>query len=364
VSSTFVRTRAFARRPRVRRILRAYVAFSVVWKLLLIAALARADAAAPALVREVARVGFTVSDLDASVKFFRDVLEFERVGERELAGDAVERLSGVFPARVRVARMRLGSEEIELSEYLAPSTGRAFPEDTRGNDLWFQHVAIVVSDIDAAYARLRTHRVRHASSGPQRLPDWNPNAGGISAFYFRDPDGHFLELIHFPRGKGSPRWQTATDGAGPDKLFLGIDHTAIAVRDTDASLAFYRDLLGLRVAGASENYGPEQERLNAVFGARLRITGLSAARGPGVELLEYLAPSGGRVRPADARANDLLFWHTDLVVDDAARAERALFATDAELDSPGAIDAPDGARAITAADPDGHRVRLIEEDAR
>ncbi|HEU4430910.1 MAG TPA: VOC family protein [Myxococcota bacterium] len=360
MSSALARAGSFAQRPRVRRLLRAYLAFSLAWKLILVAALARAEA--PAQVHAVARVGFTVSDLDASVKFFRDVLEFELIGERELAGEAVERLTGVFPARVRAARLRLGSEEIELSEYLAPSTGRAFPEDTRGNDLWFQHIAIVVSDIDAAYAKLRAHRVRHASSGPQRLPDWNPNAGGISAFYFRDPDGHFLELIHFPRGKGNPRWQRERSGAEPNKLFLGIDHTAIAVRDTDASLAFYRDLLGLRVAGASENYGPEQERLNAVFGARLRITGLAAGRGPGVELLEYLAPSGGRARPSDARANDLLFWHTDLVVDDAARVERALFSAHAQLDSPGAVPAPDGARAITAADPDGHRIRLLEKE--
>lgn len=353
MSEAFAGVASFARGPRARRWLRAYLAFSVAWKLLLVAAMA-ARAQAPVAVSEVARVGFTVSDLDASLKFFTELLDFERVSERELAGEGIERLTGVFPARLRVARLRLGSEEIELTEYLAPSTGRAFPENTRGNDLWFQHIAIVVSDMDAAYARLRAHRVKHASSGPQRLPDWNPNAGGIEAFYFRDPDGHFLELIHFPRGKGDPRWQKT------GKLFLGIDHTAITVRDTEAGLAFYRDVLGLRVAGASENYGIEQERLNAVFGARLRITGLTAGRGPGVELLEYLAPSGGLPRPADARANDLLHWHTDLLVPGAAAAERALFAAGAALDSPGAVSVPELGRAISAADPDGHRIRLIE----
>lgn len=373
---------------RARRRMTAW--FSAAFGLLFACAvMSRADS--PIAVSEVAGVGFTVSNLDTSVKFFTEVLDFEKVSERELAGDAIEHLTGVFAARVRVARLRLGSEEIELSEYLAPSTGRAFPENTHGNDLWFQHIAIVVSDMDAAYARLRAHRVQHASSGPQRLPDWNPNAGGIEAFYFRDPDGHFLELIHFPRGKGNPRWQNASGappraasreraesnsglGArnagqaesraqplnGKGKLFLGIDHTAIAVRDTDASLAFYRDLLGLRVAGASENYGSEQEHLNAVFGARLRITGLTAGRGPGVELLEYLAPSGGLARPADARANDLLYWHTDLLLLDAGAAERALFAANAELDSPGAVALPELGRAITTADPDGHRIRLIE----
>ena len=337
---------------RARRRMTAWfgAAFAVVF---LLAATARAQ-----LVSEVSRVGFTVSDLDASVAFFRDVLEFESVGERELAGDAIERGTGVFAARVRVARLRLGAEELELTEYLAPSTGRAFPEATRGNDLWFQHVAIVVSDMEAAYAKLRTHRVRHASAGPQRLPDWNPNAGGISAFYFRDADGHFLELIHFPKGKGDPRWQDARG-----RLFLGIDHTAITVRDTEASLAFYRDTLGLRVAGASENYGIEQERLNGVFGARLRITALRASRGPGVELLEYLAPSDGRARP-HAHANDLLHWHTDLAVGDARAAEHALRGARAPLDSPGAVDLEAGARGISAADPDGHRVRLIQEVVR
>ena len=76
------------------------------------------------------------------------------------------------------------------------------PADSRGNDRWFQHVAIIVSDMGRAYARLRDHGVTHASTGPQRLPDWNVGAAGIEAFYFRDPDGHFLEVLQFPPGKG------------------------------------------------------------------------------------------------------------------------------------------------------------------
>ena len=71
-------------------------------------------------------------------------------------------------------------------------------------------------------------------------------------------------------------------------------------------------MLGLRVAGESENYGIEQEHLNNVFGARLRITALRAPPGPGIELLEYLAPRDGRPTPADLRANDLAHWQTTL----------------------------------------------------
>jgi hypothetical protein len=71
----------------------------------------------------------------------------------------------------------------------------------------------------------------------------------------------------------------------------------------------------MHVAGESENYGVEQEHLNQVFGARLRITSLRAERGPGIEFLEYFTPPGGRALPGDAKPNDLIFWHTDLEVD-------------------------------------------------
>jgi catechol 2,3-dioxygenase-like lactoylglutathione lyase family enzyme len=251
--------------------------------------------------------------------------------------------------------MRLGTEEIDLVEFLAPE-GRPVPLDARSNDRTFQHVAVIVSDMDRAYARLREHRIRHASSGPQRLPDWNKNAGGIRAFYFKDPDGHVLEVLAFPPGKGDPRWQAK------DRLFLGIDHTAIVVGDTDASLRFYRDVLGLRVAGESENFGVEQERLNAVEGAHLRITALRASAGPGIEFLEYLSPSGGRARPPELRPNDLAATQTRLRVRDAAAADRALHSSRGGRLSPGFIALPDAGNfsvGLLAQDPDGHEIAFV-----
>jgi catechol 2,3-dioxygenase-like lactoylglutathione lyase family enzyme len=256
--------------------------------------------AAP-LVERLDSVAIPVTDVDRSRAFYSEVLDFEQVADREVHGEPYEKLFGVFGVRVRAVRMTLGDEAIELMQFMTPR-GRALPADSRSNDLWFQHVAIIVSDMDAAYARLRQHRVAHASTAPQRLPDWNPNAGGIEAFYFRDPDGNHLEILRFPPGKGSHKWQRK------DSLFLGIDHTAIVVSDTERSLAFYRDGLGLQVVGASENHGTEQEHLNNVFGAHLRITALRASAGPGVEFLEYLAPRGGRPAPADSQANDGWHW--------------------------------------------------------
>ena len=314
-----------------------------------------ARASSPALdpqpiARAVDAVGFTVSDMDRAVEFYSGVLTFEKVSDVEVAGDAFEHLQGVFGARARVVRMRLGDEQIELTEYLAPR-GRPIPVDSRSQDRWFQHVAIIVSDIDKAYAVLRAHKVQHASTGPQRLPDWNPSAGGIEAFYFKDPDGHTLEILEFPKEKGLAKWHRPSD-----RLFLGIDHTAIVSGSTDASLAFYRDVLGMTIAGMSENYGMEQEHLNNVFGARLRITALRAAAGPGVELLEYLAPTDGRPYPADERANDLVHWQTIVGTADAVGAERALRHARARFVSPGVVALGDTARSAVVRDPDGHAV--------
>jgi catechol 2,3-dioxygenase-like lactoylglutathione lyase family enzyme len=317
--------------------------------------------AMPALATEVAAVGMTVSDMDRSVAFFSEVLTFEKVSDVEVSGGAHERLTGVFGVRARIVRMRLGTEQIELTEYLAPR-GRPVPSDSRSNDRWFQHVAIIVSDMDAAYLRLRQHHVQHASPEPQRLPDWNPNAGGIKAFYFKDPDGHPLELLQFPDGKGDARWHQPSS-----RLFLGIDHTAIVVSDTETSLRFYRDTLGLAVAGESTNYGPEQERLNNVFGARLHITGLRARRGPGVEFLEYLTPRNGRPAPG-IEPNDLAHWETTMITADADLAFQQLAKRRALLISPGvAVLGSSAAQAAHSAfkgllvrDPDGHAVRMVQ----
>ncbi len=318
---------------------------------------AAAAAAERPAVRAVESVGFTVSDLDRSVRFFTEALDFEKQSEIELFGDAAERLHGVFALRARVARLRLGDETLELTQYLAPR-GRPIPADAQSNDHTFQHVAIIVSDMERAYRRLREHRVRHVSPGPQTLPDWNPNAGGIKAFYFQDADGHALEILEFPGDKGAAKWHRETD-----RLFLGIDHTAIVVSDTERSLAFYRDALGLALAGESENYGIEQERLNGVFGARLRITAVRAVEGPGIEFLEYLAPSDGRPAPVDLRASDLAHWQTTLASPDLSAAEAILRRIRAHFISPGRVELNaaelDFGEGLMVRDPDGHALRLV-----
>jgi catechol 2,3-dioxygenase-like lactoylglutathione lyase family enzyme len=333
------------------------LAFAVMFLVDPSAAAATRQRPAGGLVTGVGPIGMTVSDMDRALEFYTRVLDFEKRSDVEVAGEAFERLEGVFGARARVVRLQLGDEQLELTQYLAPE-GRTFPPGSRGNDRWFQHVAIIVSDMDRAYARLREFNVQHASTGPQRIPDWNKGAAGIRAFYFRDPDGHFLEILSFPPGKGALQWHAT------DRLFLGIDHTAIVVSDTDASLRFYRDQLGLRVAGEGENFGTEQEHLNNVFGARLRITSVRAAAGPAIEFLEYVAPRDGRPYPPDARANDLVHWQTRLYTHALDAAWLSLRAPHGTFVSPGPVSLPDtllGFRnALLMRDPDGHAMEVVE----
>ena len=310
-------------------------------------------------VTAVESVGMTVSDMDRAIDFYSQVLSFKKVSDVEVLGSEYEQLQGLFGVRMRVVRMLLGSESIELTEYLTPK-GKPFPIDTRSNDRWFQHIAIVVSDMDKAYKHLRQFKIQHASTAPQRLPDWNKAAAGIRAFYFRDPDGHYLEVIYFPPGKGDPKWQQSTK-----QLFLGIDHTAIVVANTEASLKFYRDLLGMRLAGESENYGTEQEHLNNVFGARLHISGLRAPTGPGIEFLEYLTPKDGRPLPIDEHPNDVLHWQTTLTVKDTGSMTQRLRSSQSTFISPDAVAIPGQTlgfkKGFLVRDPDGHTMRLVEK---
>ena len=152
------------------------------------------------------------------------------------------------------------------------------------------------------------------------FPQSNPGAAGIKAIKFRDPEGHDLELIYFPRGKGNASWQKPTN-----RLFRGIDHTAMTVDSTDKGVTFYRDLLGFEVGGVTLNTGPTQEVLDGLFNDTCLVTAMMpAAAPPHVEFLEYKTPPGGRPMPRDTRANDLWHWQTTLVTKDIRAVDRTV----------------------------------------
>ena len=191
-------------------------------------------------VGRILRISRVVSDLGRAAAFYRDALGFRIIAQGPL-NQATIIDSGVGDAEEVV--MRLGEQDVALVRYTAH--GRPYPPGSRSNDMWFQHLAIAVDDMESAYAHLSLHSGWQSISdgGPQTLP---PSNGSVRAFKFRDPDGHPLELIWFPPGQGRPVWHQGMS-ATP---FLGIDHSALSIASTARGVGFYR-ALGFRVSDRS-----------------------------------------------------------------------------------------------------------------
>ncbi|TMH26874.1 MAG: VOC family protein [Betaproteobacteria bacterium] len=332
---------------------RAAVVMRRMWIALLVFAVPMSACMARAGVIEIERIAVTVSDLGRTEAFYRDGLGFRTLARQSFDDPAMQRLLGVKKAADTMT-MQLGRERVEFIRYQLP--GRDYPADSRSPDLWFQHFAVVVGDMDAAYAKLQQVPFKPVSvGGPQTLPEQD---GRVRAFKFRDPDGHPVELLYFPPGQGRKSWSAAP----PGKIDLGIDHTAISVSDSTASIAFYGKLLGMTVAYEVVNQGPAQERLDGTVGAKVRITGLrpSSPDGLGIELLDYRAPATGRQLPADSRGDDAWHAHVVLRVDGLDGLVADLERAGVRFVSPGIVRLANGRRAIEIVDPDGHAL-VVEE---
>jgi catechol 2,3-dioxygenase-like lactoylglutathione lyase family enzyme len=282
-----------------------------------------------AAIRRLASFGLTTPDAHRLSEFYQQALDFRMLGAERHSGADFERLMGVQGGAFAIS-LGLGDEIVELLQFDRP--GRPYPEAAASSDLCFQHFAIVVADIDLAYRRLAAAGGWSAIStdGPQHLP---ASSGGVTAFKFRDPDGHPLELLAFPNRQMPAHWQDRASG----DLFLGIDHSAIGVADSAVSIAFYQDL-GLRLSARSLNTGPEQERLDAVEAVRVEVTALEGEQAtPHLELLCYRSVVRGRtaiLRSEDVAATRLVFEA------DRPASQRAI--------------APQG-----LIDPDGHHLVIV-----
>jgi catechol 2,3-dioxygenase-like lactoylglutathione lyase family enzyme len=205
------------------------------------------------------------------MRFERAVTDLQRSLAFYVGGLGFQAPAGAGGTQVSLRR---GGDTLVLQEGGAT-------EDATACDQGFQHIALPVTKMDDAVAALTSFAPRTISmGGPQRLPD---SSGGVTAFKFCDPDGHPVEFLQFP-----------DDRSG------GVDHSAIVVADSEASIAFYRERLGLQVTARQTNAGPEQDRLDGLTHVQVDVVALAAAAGsPHLELLGYRVPA---VRPRRPRA--------------------------------------------------------------
>jgi catechol 2,3-dioxygenase-like lactoylglutathione lyase family enzyme len=300
------------------------------------------------------RVTLVVADLDRAEDDYVQTLGCSV----EQRGDIDPSLTGVLclrQARGRRSLLRLGRERIELLEF-TDSAGRPYPADSTSTDIWFQHMAIVVNDMRHAYQLVMANRrLRPISrNGPVRLPE---SSGAVTAFKFRDYDGHPLELLAFPAGRVPGEWRGAR-GTGP---FLGVDHTAIGVSDSARSARFFGSVFGFSTGPRTENRGPEQAELDNVDDVQVSVTRLAPDRpAPRLELLHYRVGTR-RPIPRDTASNDIAATHCVVRV-------ASLDATAAALTRYTPLAADDfmilrgGVRAALVWGPDGHRF-LVQERA-
>ncbi|MEG6507608.1 VOC family protein [Methyloligella sp. 2.7D] len=303
-------------------------------------------------VTQLLRVSLTVSDLGEACAFFRDALGLEAGPEQALGDPAWNALLGLAEGTTaRGADISFGDETLKLVAFDPP--GAAYPSPRASNDQWFEHIALATGDIVPMWEKLERASPETITEGaPVLLP---PNTGSVTAFKFRDPEGHPLELLSFPKGVGDPRWQKG--GAG----IRGYDHTAISVTDLKRSVAFYTDLLGLHIAGQSLNQGPEQDLLDGLEGCEVDVVALAPSETPTphLELLHYRRPKGALLS-ADVAASDAASVRQVYGVDDLTSLVAKLEAADVAFVSPGIVTLKSGAKAAAIRDPDRHMIVLLE----
>jgi catechol 2,3-dioxygenase-like lactoylglutathione lyase family enzyme len=298
-------------------------------------------------------VSFTCADADRLAAFYVSALGFQISENKEYSGPSFSRLIGIEEANARSLRLRLGAQQIELLTFA--NTGAPYPTDCPSNDLRFQHIAIVVSNMQAAYEMLSRHDgwAPITTKAPQKLPQ---SSGGVTAFKFRDPEGHPLELLAFPSNEVRSPWQLVSSAASP---CLGIDHSAIVVASTGRSVAFY-DGLGFAIGEQSLNRGKEQIRLDSVPDAVVQVTSLEPepVSTPHLELLCYLSPARQLETPS-LLSNDIAATRLLIELDDFTATEKKLKEVPVSFISSGTIRFEHDRPAALIRDPDGHSLFLL-----
>jgi catechol 2,3-dioxygenase-like lactoylglutathione lyase family enzyme len=143
--------------------------------------------------------GITVSNLERSLAFWRDVLGFEFSHGAHQKGELAEQITGIKGAELKLAVLKTpGGHKIELIEYLAPADRKRI--NLRPCDVGSVHVALLVDDLDAVLARVVASGWKVAGE-PQTLTK-GPNAGK-RVVYVRDPDGTTIEFMQVAKQSSS-----------------------------------------------------------------------------------------------------------------------------------------------------------------
>jgi len=138
---------------------------------------------------------FTVSDVERSAAFYRDLLGFKLLSLAERPQGFAEIATGIPGAHLKVAYLEVpGGHRLELIQYLSP---RGAKLDTRTHNVGSAHLALNVDDLRQVYQEFKAKGVRFKGE-PIEVPA-GPNRGNLMV-YMLDPDDFTLELIQIRAG--------------------------------------------------------------------------------------------------------------------------------------------------------------------
>jgi catechol 2,3-dioxygenase-like lactoylglutathione lyase family enzyme len=151
------------------------------------------------MILSVWHTSWTVSDLDRSIAFYRDLLGFELVGTKVRVGSFIERVVGFEGAHLRIGFLRIpgapsppSGHHLELIEYVAP---KGIKLDLRTCNVGAAHLALATDSIHETHKRLAAGGVTFVYE-PVLVE--SGSIAGAYACYLRDPDGFTIELVQPP----------------------------------------------------------------------------------------------------------------------------------------------------------------------
>jgi len=289
------------------------------------------------MLKRFAYHGFTVSNLDSSVAFYRDLMHMKLERTYEVAGEGLEEATGFPGAHTKVAILSFGGYFLKLIQYLFPEGKKSF--EAKVCDVGASHWAIYVDNVQQAYEELLAKGVKFMSPPVYPYPE-NPK---ILFTYMLDPDGMVVEL------------HRGTDHEGHTAFSY---HHSYTVSDMDKSVAFYRDILGLKVLRTRQPKGKGIEKGTGLSEVDFTLIHMGLDIDESIELFHFVHPKGKQ--QSELRLCDVGCSHAAFDVDDVQQAYEEFHAKGAKFISPPVHLTADGQEATIAymVDPDSYVVEL------
>ena len=189
---------------------------------------------------QLRHTGIVVSDLDAALHFYGELLGFETVRRAGESGAALDNVLALDGTQVTTVKMAAGNGQIELLHFDSPARQAKRNGQLAADSLGLTHIALTVDDLDATYARLEAAGVRF-NAPPQVSAD-----GRVKLTYCRDPDGSFVELVEVLNGT---RAQPTNGGGFVEVTEEGYTDLLIRrLKGEEPELTFVQQFRGLLAA--------------------------------------------------------------------------------------------------------------------